>query len=122
MPGHIEDDAIVGAQLVAAGHDAERKQSMELAEKEHVLDPEEARKAQSALPVEEKDFKTLGEGLEDFPTEEDLVTLRRVSAHIPPKLFTIAFIELCERFSYYGTVIVVCIGPSGLCPRSISPR
>lgn len=107
MPGHIEDDAIAGAQLVAAGHDADRKASVELAKHEHANAPEDLGKAQSALPVEDKDFKTLGEGLDDFPTEEDLVTLRRVSAHIPAKLFTIAFVELCERFSYYGTVILV---------------
>ncbi|KAK1992460.1 POT family protein [Colletotrichum falcatum] len=43
----------------------------------------------------------------DAPTQEELQTLRRVSDHIPFKLFTIAFIELCERFSYYGSVIVV---------------
>jgi len=43
---------------------------------------------------------------EDFPSEEDQQTLRRVADHIPLKLFTIAFIELCERFSYYGTVVL----------------
>ncbi|GJC81864.1 putative peptide transporter ptr2 [Colletotrichum liriopes] len=42
----------------------------------------------------------------DAPTEDELRTLRRVSDHIPFKLFTIAFVELCERFSYYGSVIV----------------
>lgn len=44
------------------------------------------------------------------PTAEDLVTLRRVPTKIPKKLFTIAFVELCERFSYYGTT-VVCKSP-----------
>ncbi|KAJ4148235.1 hypothetical protein LMH87_002715 [Akanthomyces muscarius] len=45
---------------------------------------------------------------EDFPspTTEELTTLRRVSDKIPAKLFTIAFIELCERFSYYGSTVV----------------
>ncbi|KAI8312494.1 putative peptide transporter ptr2 [Colletotrichum sp. SAR11_240] len=42
----------------------------------------------------------------DAPTDEELKTLRRVADHIPFKLFTIAFVELCERFSYYGSVIV----------------
>jgi len=46
------------------------------------------------------------EGLVDFPSDEDLATLRRVADHIPLKIFTIAFIELCERFSYYGAIIV----------------
>ncbi|OWP03916.1 hypothetical protein B2J93_5875 [Marssonina coronariae] len=47
-------------------------------------------------------------GQEDFeiPTEHDLETLRRVSGKIPWAAYTIAFVELCERFSYYGTTAV----------------
>ncbi|KAK3326352.1 peptide transporter-like protein [Apodospora peruviana] len=41
-----------------------------------------------------------------IPTEEDLHTLRRVPDKIPWNIYTIAFIELCERFSYYGTTAV----------------
>ncbi|RBQ75631.1 hypothetical protein FVER53590_07951 [Fusarium verticillioides] len=41
-----------------------------------------------------------------FPTAEELDTLRRVPNKIPIKLFSIAFIELCERFSYYGSTVV----------------
>ncbi|KAK4241423.1 POT family-domain-containing protein [Achaetomium macrosporum] len=40
------------------------------------------------------------------PTEEELHTLRRVPDRIPWNIYTIAFIELCERFSYYGTTAV----------------
>jgi proton-dependent oligopeptide transporter, POT family len=40
------------------------------------------------------------------PNEEELQSLRRVSGKIPWQAFTIAFVELCERFSYYGTTIV----------------
>lgn len=43
---------------------------------------------------------------DDDVTEEDLKTLRRVSGKIPWTAFTVAFVELCERFSYYGTTIV----------------
>ena len=50
-------------------------------------------------------------GLVDFPSDEDLHVLRRVADHIPLRIFTIAFIELCERFSYYGAIIVVCPVP-----------
>jgi proton-dependent oligopeptide transporter, POT family len=39
-------------------------------------------------------------------TEEDLRSLRRVSGKIPWVAFTIAFVELCERFSYYGTTVL----------------
>lgn len=40
------------------------------------------------------------------PTEEELATLTRVSGKIPWQAYTIAFVELCERFSYYGTTAV----------------
>ncbi|KAK3359123.1 POT family-domain-containing protein [Lasiosphaeria hispida] len=40
------------------------------------------------------------------PTEEELHTLRRVPDKIPWSIYTIAFVELCERFSYYGTTAV----------------
>ncbi|KAH6715685.1 putative peptide transporter ptr2 [Leptodontidium sp. MPI-SDFR-AT-0119] len=42
----------------------------------------------------------------EIPTEEELRTLRRVSGQIPWSAYTIAFVELCERFSYYGTTAV----------------
>ncbi|KAL2168239.1 hypothetical protein VTG60DRAFT_247 [Thermothelomyces hinnuleus] len=42
----------------------------------------------------------------ESPTEEELQTLRRVPDKIPWNIYTIAFIELCERFSYYGTTAV----------------
>ena len=42
----------------------------------------------------------------DFPTDEELATLVRVPAPIPWKVFTIAFVELVERMSYYGTIVV----------------
>ncbi|KAG5655920.1 hypothetical protein KAF25_000840 [Fusarium avenaceum] len=41
-----------------------------------------------------------------FPNAEEMGTLRRVPNKIPLKLFSIAFIELCERFSYYGCTVV----------------
>lgn len=42
----------------------------------------------------------------DTPTEDDLKSLLRVSGKIPWTAYTIAFVELCERFSYYGTTVV----------------
>lgn len=41
-----------------------------------------------------------------YPSDEDLRTLRRVAGKVPWSAFTIAFVELCERFSYYGTTAV----------------
>lgn len=43
---------------------------------------------------------------DDLPTEEELMTLPRVAASIPWKIYTIAFVELVERMSYYGTTQV----------------
>jgi hypothetical protein len=40
------------------------------------------------------------------PSEEELRSLRRVPARIPWIAFTVAFVELCERFAYYGTTAV----------------
>jgi POT family proton-dependent oligopeptide transporter len=56
---------------------------------------------QLAPPVE---FEADLEGEE--PTPEDLLTLRRVSGKIPWIAFTIAFVELCERFGYYGCQVL----------------
>ncbi|KAJ6438536.1 LSM domain-containing protein [Purpureocillium lavendulum] len=41
---------------------------------------------------------------ENAPTPEQLATLRRVPNEIPLRLFTVAFVELCERFSFYGSI------------------
>ncbi|KAI1812450.1 POT family protein [Poronia punctata] len=43
---------------------------------------------------------------EEYPSKTDLETLRRVKGRISPIIYTIAFIELCERFAYYGTTAV----------------
>ena len=42
----------------------------------------------------------------DKPTEEQMRTLRRVSGKIKWSMLTIAFVELCERFSYYGSTVL----------------
>ncbi|DAA77274.1 TPA_exp: putative MFS peptide transporter [Trichophyton benhamiae CBS 112371] len=42
----------------------------------------------------------------ELPTDEEIATLRRVPDRIPWIAFSIAFVELCERFSYYGTTAV----------------
>lgn len=41
-----------------------------------------------------------------YPTEEEFHTLRRVAGEMPWMALTVAFVELCERFSYYGTTAV----------------
>lgn len=48
--------------------------------------------------------------MKDVPTELELKTLRRISGDIPWQAYSIAFVELCERFSWYGTT-AVCKSP-----------
>ncbi|RYO97555.1 hypothetical protein DL765_011156 [Monosporascus sp. GIB2] len=43
---------------------------------------------------------------EEYPTAKELETLRRIKGPINWIIYTIAFIELCERFAYYGTTAV----------------
>lgn len=77
------------------------------------------------------DEKELSEGVEDgvvYPTEEEVsfnltskqnfaikklikfvkkvATLRRIAGPVPWSSYLIAFVELCERFSYYGSTVV----------------
>ncbi|KAF9885095.1 hypothetical protein FE257_000735 [Aspergillus nanangensis] len=42
----------------------------------------------------------------EYPTLEEEYTLRRVPGKVRWTAYTIAFVELCERFSYYGTTAV----------------
>ncbi|KJR88052.1 proton-dependent oligopeptide transporter, POT family [Sporothrix schenckii 1099-18] len=42
-----------------------------------------------------------------YPTEEELKTLRRISDKIPLSIYTMTAVEFCERFSYYGVMVVV---------------
>ncbi|KAL8712635.1 MAG: hypothetical protein Q9220_003166 [cf. Caloplaca sp. 1 TL-2023] len=42
----------------------------------------------------------------EYPTAEEVATLRRSAGPVPWSAYTIGFIELCERFSYYGTTQV----------------
>ncbi|RYO77239.1 hypothetical protein DL762_009393 [Monosporascus cannonballus] len=48
----------------------------------------------------------IGPNGEQYPTKEELETLPRVVGKVHWVIYTIAFIELCERFGYYGTTAV----------------
>jgi POT family proton-dependent oligopeptide transporter len=48
----------------------------------------------------------IGQEGDEWPTEEDFATLRKVPDRISWAAYTVAFIELCERFSYYGTQVI----------------
>ena len=43
----------------------------------------------------------------DYPSDEQLATLRRVPDAIPFRAFLVAICELAERYSYYGVTAVL---------------
>ncbi|SJL09229.1 related to PTR2-Di-and tripeptide permease [Armillaria ostoyae] len=53
----------------------------------------------------ETELDGIHDGLE-FPTEEEIETLRRVSDAIPWTAYLIAIVEMAERFSFYGSTVV----------------
>jgi len=61
-------------------------------------------------PVKSMVFSTSSRFLDDDeyerPTVEEESILRRVSGKVPWVAYTIAFVELCERFSFFGTAAV----------------
>ncbi|KAF4422104.1 peptide transporter ptr2 [Fusarium acutatum] len=50
--------------------------------------------------------RSVSDSDDELPTEEELHTLRRVSGKIKWAMYTIAFVEACERFSYYGSAVL----------------
>lgn len=97
-------EAIVGAELRADVIEQKRASITVAGPNESQLPP--------APPISEE-----GNAFENLPTAEEMTTLRRVPNKIPLQVFTIAFIELCERFSFYGST-AVCKSPSVHFPRS----
>ena len=67
-----------------------------------MIEKERGYDKKTTLTVEESSVQSDS----DEPTEEELNTLKRVSGTIPWTAYTIAFVEFCERFSYYGTTVV----------------
>lgn len=65
-------------------------------------------------PAFESDGSLRGPEGEEYPTAEETEKLRRVCGVVPWSAYTIAFVELCERFSYYGTTAVckLCLNSS----------
>lgn len=73
------------------------------------MDEKKAYEQRHSVDAAVEEFELDLEGEE--PTEEELNTLPRVSGAIPWVAYTIAFVELCERFGYYGCQ-VLCMFPS----------
>ena len=53
-------------------------------------------------PLSEKAGSTDSTSDGDEPTAEEKATLRRVGEMLPARIWLVAIVELCERFTYYG--------------------
>ncbi|WQF86851.1 Putative proton-dependent oligopeptide transporter family, MFS transporter superfamily [Colletotrichum destructivum] len=96
--GGLNDDVLAKAHVASAtvqGTGAETRGSFDVT-------------AAAAAPAVDDNYydSKSDDDYEDKPTEEELNTLRRVSGPIHWGIYTIAFAELCERFSYYGSSVL----------------
>lgn len=92
MPGHTDGDVVAQSKVENAQY------AFSPVEKELGRGSIEKGRRTSIIDSPEED--------DEYISDEDLQTLRRVSGKIPWQAYTIAFCELCERFSYYGSTIV----------------
>lgn len=96
MPGDLTDASTGLKRDIGLTYPPDQKH--EMGDAVHAIEPPQQMLGAKTLQSEYID--------EDFPSEEELHTLRRVSEKIPLRTYLIAFVELCERFSYYGTSVV----------------
>lgn len=89
---------VVEAVEVAKSHEPQ------LADKEKEMLAERIQREEN-LPEYQKAGSD-GKLTEEQPTDIELHTLRRISGKVPWTAYTVALVELCERFSYYGTTAV----------------
>lgn len=57
-------------------------------------------------PLASASEELIGPNGEQYPTEEDWATLRRVYGKVNWMIYVIGIVEMCERFAYYGTTAV----------------
>ncbi|KAJ5660722.1 uncharacterized protein N7484_000094 [Penicillium longicatenatum] len=86
------------AKSRALSHELSEKHPAEVAADEASIKP--------ASVIQNTAAFTTGSLQKEYPDEEDLRSLRRVPGKISWITYTVAFVELCERFSYYGTTAV----------------
>ncbi len=100
--------------VVGARHDAALAlppdEKHELPPSAHVVEPPQVVGGQGirvqANYLEPDADGHIGQEGDEWPTEEDLSTLRKVPDRISLAAYTVAVVELCERFSYYGTSVI----------------
>jgi hypothetical protein len=58
------------------------------------------------VPYTSASEELIGPNGEQYPTEEEYSTLRRVYGKVNWMIYIIGVVEMCERFAYYGTTAV----------------
>lgn len=96
MAGLQHDDIVPVALSEASAREATYSQD----EKKHDLAIAQVSSAQGVLDQDDPHFG------DEFPTEEDRHSLQRIPDRIPWPTYLIAYVELAERFSYYGCTVV----------------
>ncbi|KAL5525215.1 hypothetical protein ACEPAF_9084 [Sanghuangporus sanghuang] len=98
MAGNQGDDAVI--QGLAEANRSEFESEKKLTHTEsHSLDQQSLSAGHENLKADLNDTLVA-------PTEEDRLHLRRIAGKLNWNTYLIAYVELAERFSYYGTVIV----------------
>ncbi len=98
---NLDNDAIARAGLVDPEHHGIHK----IDDEQHQQDFA-AEKRQNDFDADQRSVTTDDNNWPNKPTPEQMRTLRRVSGKIKWAMWTIAFVELCERFSYYGSAVL----------------
>jgi hypothetical protein len=62
--------------------------------------------ASGTSPSDSEESAVMGDGDVDLPSQIQLATLPRKSDKIPIRVYSIGFVEMCERLSYYGTQVL----------------
>lgn len=94
-------EAIANADIHDVGHHSTDLKETKSKDGNNFLVDEKVAVGSSSIGEDEEDADYEGK-----PTAEELATLRRVSGTIDWSAYLIAFIELCERFSFYGSTVV----------------
>lgn len=94
---NLDNDAIAQSGLADYEHHG-RKASLQTHEVRHTTSSDDA--------DDHDDGHDSESHYDGKPTPEELRTLPRVSGKIKWAMWTIAFVELCERFSYYGSAVL----------------
>ncbi|CAK7216883.1 hypothetical protein SCUCBS95973_002961 [Sporothrix curviconia] len=98
VPSLVPADAAVTLSLPSARPPCDNKTDSAV---------ESVAEAEPPLALDNSDDDNVDGAFGPEPTAEALATLRRVHDKVPLSIFTIVAVEFCERFSYYGVMVVV---------------